>query len=302
MSKRQHYVSQFHLRAFADPESVKSPDPWLWVGNLNQQSVKRRSPVNFGWAREIFDFPGASENLEEFLSQEVEGPAAAALRDFFCAEPGSTSELPPEIMRYLAWAAARSLPMRTLYENWINETSKDEELKIVEPPPSGIEKIRWVDRKVNMTHPELGSRNDVGSDEFVSLRKLGWELRLGKDDFLEIIRLQTWYFQVRFFPRLKWLLLRAPAGAYFIIGDRPIVWGIQDFLDSPPSVLRSRGARLIAPLTHSLALLAHHEQDSPPVTVFPSDINRLTIAGSHEWVAGPTELSVKEAMESRTIQ
>ena len=70
MADRHHYVSQFHLRWFTDPASEKTRDPWLWVGDREQQNVSRHAPKNVGWFRGIFDGPGAFANrdlcLEEF--------------------------------------------------------------------------------------------------------------------------------------------------------------------------------------------------------------------------------------------
>ena len=39
-------------------------------------------------------------------------------------------------------------------------------------------------------------------------------------NFLEVVHIQAYYFQVRWFPRLRWFTLRPPAGQFFIIGDR----------------------------------------------------------------------------------
>jgi hypothetical protein len=112
---RQHHVLAFHLRAFADPASVDTKNPWLWVAG----KVQRKSPKSIGWVRELFQFEGAPEDMETFLANQVEGSAAVSLRNFFDAEPGVDSELPPAITRYLAWAAARTLPMKEIHANWI---------------------------------------------------------------------------------------------------------------------------------------------------------------------------------------
>jgi hypothetical protein len=145
MSDRHHYVSQFHLCWFIDPASEKTRDPWLWVGDREQQNILRRAPKNVGWFRGIFGGPGAFANrdlrLEEFLANEVEAPAAHALRSWIRLSQGKRVEIPPELLRYLAWAAARSLPMRQLYEEWLNTVPVDPHY--VEPPPAGHEKIQW---------------------------------------------------------------------------------------------------------------------------------------------------------------
>jgi len=123
MAGQHHYVAQFHLRAFSDPRAGEAKDPWLWVANCETGAIRRRAPKNFAWSRGLFDGPGGladrEATLETFLAKEVEGPAATALRTLISKEARHFTGIPPELGRYLAWAAARSLPMKALYESWI---------------------------------------------------------------------------------------------------------------------------------------------------------------------------------------
>src|SRR5439155_21769916 len=125
------YGAQFHLRGFTDPAVGEAEDPWLWVADCKTGTIKRRSPKNFGWSRGLFDGPGGLANrearLESFLSKEVEGPAATALRALTGKEPHRIRNIPPELVRYLAWAAARSLSMKALYENCIEAMPPESE-------------------------------------------------------------------------------------------------------------------------------------------------------------------------------
>ena len=118
MGSRHHYVSQFHLRSFADPAASRVQEPWLWVGDVAGGAIERRSPKNVAWHRDLFAGPGAladrEATLEEWLAQNVEGPAAGALRSLVSHPPVTAGlAIPPPLSRYLAWAAARSLPADT---------------------------------------------------------------------------------------------------------------------------------------------------------------------------------------------
>jgi hypothetical protein len=116
----QHYVSRFHVSGFCDPAATGTPDPWLWVGATADETVRRRSPKNLGTVPGMFDGPGGlaepGASLETFMANDVEGPAATALRRLL--QSTSIEQLPPEVMRYLAWAASRSLPMQRLEADW----------------------------------------------------------------------------------------------------------------------------------------------------------------------------------------
>ena len=71
-----------------------------------------------------------------------------------------------------------------------------------------------------------------------NLRRAGWVWQLSTQDFLEMVHVQAYYFQVRFFPRLSWKILDVPAGAAFITCDRPVVWGVEGNWETPPAALR----------------------------------------------------------------
>ncbi len=303
MGGRQHYVSQFHLRGFIEPGARASQDPWLWVGSCRDGTIVRRSPKNFAWSRDSFDGPGGLANrdstVERFLSTEVEGPAAFALRNFASRLSGARSPIPAEVIRYLAWAAARSLPMRRLYQDWINSMLAEDEIAYAEPPPPGFEQMQPVSRSYRMEHPIAGVREDIPPEEVEALRSQGWRLRLGKDDFLELVHLQAWYFQVRFFPRMRWIILDAPAERFFVISDRPVVWGFSGFSDAQPRFLRHPDAQLFAPLTRSIALFALHPSARPPEAITPADVNRVMASAAHEWIAGPTRQTVADALSQR---
>jgi hypothetical protein len=230
--------------------------------------------------------------IEDFLAREVEAPAALALRELVSSSPVQ-HEIPNPLSRYLAWAAARSLPMATLYQSW---TRSPPEGQVVEAPPDALMRATPVFRVHAMRHPVLGDRNDVASEDVEALLEQGWELRLVGDDLTELMHLQAWYFQVRHFPRLKWIVLRAPSQASFVIGDRPVAWNVAGRVDVPPTALRHAEVQLFAPLSRSVALFAHHEAATPPSAVTVMDVNKAMVGAAHDWIAGASEQVVRSLM------
>lgn len=303
MAARHHYVSKFHLRSFVDPASTEKNEPWLWVGDCKNLTVSRRAPKNIGWKRGLFDGPAGfadrGSRLEDHLSKAIEGPAAKSLRIYSREKPGQRGAIPPEISRYLAWAAARSLPMLDLFENWIANIPTEENLVTLEAPLIDAENVSPIRRNFCMSHDLLGSQKDVPGEEIEGLRLQGWKLRLSKDDWLELVHVQAWYFQARFFPRLKWIILDAPPGHYFIVSDRPVVWGFDGVFDAAPYLLRHPNVQIVAPLTPSLALFAYHPWGRKPDSVRAADVNRIIANAAHEWIAGPTKSNIREALSIR---
>ncbi|MFN0101970.1 MAG: DUF4238 domain-containing protein [Bryobacteraceae bacterium] len=229
-----HYVSKFHLREFCDLSSLATPNPWLWLGGIGDGSVKRKSPKNVGTAPDMFDGPGGlwdgSASLENFLANEVEGPAALALRNVVGTKGDDTKELSAPLLRYLAWAAARSLPMQRLEVEWAKRFGKLLKGPMAELPPNGLNESVVRRDSLRLIHPTTGASIVTPSGDANNLLDVGWIPDPSEQaNFLEGAHIQAYYFQVRWFPRLNWTTLRPPAGAYFIIGDPlggvcPIAW------------------------------------------------------------------------------
>ncbi len=301
MSAQHHYVSKFHLRQFLDPESLSRKDPWLWHGDIPDGPVKRRSPKRVGTGRLAFDGSGAfadrTTTLESFLSQEVESPAASAMREF-CARPsGSGGSLPHALMRYLGWAAARSAPMRTLEAQWAEEADLETQ-NFVEAPPEWLTSAATVARDMQLKHPSLGTRVAPAGCDIDQLMKEGWRPDpTDRTNFLEMVHIQAAYFQTRFFPRFLWHTLHAPEGQFFVIGDRAVGWVADGEIDAPPRALRHPTAFVLAPLSRNLVLVGRHTTE--PWRVTPAQVNQVVAAWSHEWIAGPTADVVHQALAAR---
>jgi hypothetical protein len=155
-----------------------------------------------------------------------------------------------------------------------------------------------------MEHPTIGIREDVRRDEVQALRSQGWQARLRNQDFTAAVHQQAWYFQARWFPTLRWAALYTPSGMSFIIGDRPVVWGVPQLTDDgwsmavnvAPHYLRDAHVRLVAPLTRSIALLAFQASSPPPAMVTPKALNTIICCGAQRWIFGPTEATVRDAL------
>jgi hypothetical protein len=303
LAAQHHYVSKFHLNHFVDPDSLTTKDPWLWQGFVPDGPVKRRAPQNVGTANLMFDDPGGladrNATLENFLAREVEGPAAEAMREVCCRASASGGELPVALTRYLAWAAARSLPMQTLAHFWA-EKGFGRGSEVVEPPPEGLLKASDSVRDVQMVHPTLGCRIFPAGSKNESAVAEGWfpDMR-ERMNFLEGVHIQAYYFQERFFPRFKWFTLRPPKGEFFVIADRAVGWAADGYIDAPPSCLRDPSAYVLAPISRNLLLVGRHTTEEWQVT--PRRINAVIACWAHDWIAGPTQETVESALEARRL-
>jgi hypothetical protein len=146
--------------------------------------------------------------------------------------------------------------------------------------------------------PNTGERREVTAEqEFYTLRRLGWKWILQRDDHLEMLHLQAWYFQVRHFPRLSWVRSEPPHGENFITSDRSVAWLADGDADTPPAALRHPTAQVVAPLTRTTALVGRH--GTTPLSVTPREVNRFVAFAASDWIAGPTSDVVRQALIDR---
>jgi hypothetical protein len=153
-------------------------------------------------------------------------------------------------------------------------------------------------RPLCLEDPETGIRREVtAEEEFWALRKRGWRWLMRRDDHLEALHIQAWYFQVRHFPRLSWVRLQPPRGDFFITSDRGVAWVADGYADSPPAALRQSTVELVATLTRGMALVGRHETE--PLSVTPREVNRFVASTASEWIIGPTREVVAQALSDR---
>jgi hypothetical protein len=122
-------------------------------------------------------------------------------------------------------------------------------------------------------------------------------LKLNSADKLEMLHIQAWYFQVRHFPRLSWIRLNAPNDEWFVTNDRGVAWMADGYADTPPAALRHPTAQVVAPLTRKVALVGRHETRALEVT--PREVNRFMACVASDWIVGPTNNVVRQAIRDR---
>lgn len=168
----------------------------------------------------------------------------------------------------------------------------------MEPPPPGFEEIANRVRPMCLEDPNTGVRREViDAEEIAAYRKLGWKLVFRRDDYLEMLHCQAWYFQVRHFPRLSWVRLDAPDGEWFITSDRGVAWLADGFADTPPALLRHSTAQVVAPLTRKIAIVGRHGTDRLQVT--PREVNRFVAFAASDWIVGPARAVVERSLIDR---
>jgi len=294
-------VSRFYLNGFTAHDSVPGQEPYVWLASLDTGVIKRRSPKNISIVSGYYDDSGGLEEpaktIESHLNR-VETAAAAAIRRFVAVDISRRMVASPQIFRFLAWQAARTPGMMELEQEWANDWDPCSSDVLAEPPPEGLSQIKNRFRPLLLEDPTTGQTRDItDGDEFNALRRLGWKWVFRRDDMLECMHMQAWYFQVRHFPRLDWTRLDAPPGECFVTSDRAVTWMADGFIDQPPAALRHSSAQLVATLTRRTALVGRRRRCT--LNVSPREINRFVAVTASKWLAGPTKSALEQALTDR---
>jgi hypothetical protein len=297
MGIRAHTVPKFYLQGFTASKSDEHLNSFVWLGSLKTGEIIKRSPKNISTVRSAYDGVGAfadpNVSIETHLSK-IESRASIAIRKYTSRGSNENAVVPNEIWRFLAWQAARTPGWMELVQKWANEPPFGEG-KPVEPPPPGLDKSISRVRALWLEEPETGERIALTNpDELDLYLQRGWKLLFGRDDHLEMMHIQAWYFQVRHFPRLSWTRLEAPKDEYFVTSDRGVAWLVDGYADTPPAALRHPTAQVVAPLTKKFSLVGRHETNRLNVT--PREVNRFIAFAASNWIAGPTIEIVQQAL------
>ncbi len=114
----------------------------------------------------------------------------------------SVEQLPPDVMRYLAWAASRSLPKQRLEADWASRYRPTLNGPMAEPPPPALAALQPRHRSIRLIHPVLGERPELSREAADELLDDGWiPDSTEQSNFLESVHIQAYDFQVRWFPR-----------------------------------------------------------------------------------------------------
>jgi Protein of unknown function (DUF4238) len=301
---RAHTVPRFYLNGFVAAGSQAGRDPYMWVGSVGSGEITRKSPKNLSIVRGLYDGQGgfieADATIEGHLAK-VESAAATAIKRLSASPVGNGVGVPSEIWRFLAWQAARTPGWMEFLERWIRENPTVSETDIVEPPPPGFETVIRRERPMCLEDPATGARHEViGQQQIEAYQKLGWKFVLRREDHLELLHGQAWYFQVRHFPRLSWTRLQPPEGESFITSDRGVTWLVDGYHGQTiPAALRDPGAVVLAPLAKNVALVGRHGAE--PVDATSHGINALIAISASTWIAGPTREVVQRALFDRAL-
>src|SRR5262245_27916750 len=127
-SMNQHFIPQFYLRGFRDPEVSGKQGPWLWVADLIDRTVARRAPKSVGHKVDYYTFPEAErvggESVEDLLSK-LESAAAPVIRKLLATpEAGLEGQDRADLLFFMAFFIIRVPYFRNMIEKFAADVAK----------------------------------------------------------------------------------------------------------------------------------------------------------------------------------
>lgn len=110
MSESQHYIPQFYLREFTDPETPNGHEPYVWVYGHESKKWKKKSPKNIASKPNFYSFIDQEgkkrDEIEKGLST-IEGKTASIYRNKICTRQQLTIQEKATIAEFIVLMVTR---------------------------------------------------------------------------------------------------------------------------------------------------------------------------------------------------
>jgi len=213
--KRHHYVPQFYLAGFLDPQRPSS----LWVYEKGTGRVFPSTPRKIAVESHYYSFTGPDgnkdSNMLENLPSEIEGAAARGTAKILAGEPLSDEDR-SNFAVFLGFLLVRVPNFQQLTESMVAGFAKMYSRRLASNP-------EWFRRSIEKYEKATG--DDVGND-LEGLREFAlrgeYDISVNRDFNLRFILLGE-----RLAPilhQMTWTFLRATDDYKFLTSDNPLVY------------------------------------------------------------------------------
>ena len=220
---QHHYVPQFYLREFLDPASVGTPDPWVWVADLDPAEVSRRAPRNLANRAGYYSIPGGATVAEteavERLFSQMETVAAPIVRKLNRGVDTLTPQEWSDLLYFAAFLAVRTPSVRDNFEQFFGDVAEMMLSMSVMHPAYFAD--TWQKANPNRTfRPE-----ELEQIRQSLLKKDAFKIRANP-----ILSLQAAFDGAKDtiypeFMKMSWVILRPSApDSFFVTSDTPVGW------------------------------------------------------------------------------
>ena len=255
MSESQHYIPQFYLREFTDPETPASYEPYVWMYEHESKKWKNKSPKKIASKPDFYTFVDQEgkkhDEIEKGLSI-VEGKTASIYRDKIYTRQCLTNQERAVIAEFVTFMMIR-VPS---FHNRVDSSTSEMAIRMMEMykvRPEAAKKFKEeYERDIGKKLPEEFDESwlDPARYKINAIKSFILKMMISLSEIAKIIFTMSWTF------------LHTTGKAWFITSDNP--FSMRNPQSNSPWYghgLMSQDIKVTIPLSKQTCLLATWKKD-----------------------------------------
>jgi len=286
MSESQHYIPQFYLREFADPETPNGYEPYVWVYEHESKRWKKKSPKNIASKLDFYSFIDQEGKRRDEIEKEglsnIAGKTALIYRNKICTRQCLTIQERATIAEFVATMMTRVPKFHNLIDASMSEiTTRIMEMYKARPDAAKKFKEEY-ERDIGKKLPEEFDESWLDPSRY--------KINTTKSFLLKTMVSLSEIAKIIF--KMNWTFLHTNEDAWFITSDNP--FSMRNSKSNSPWYgygLMSQDIEVAIPLSRQICLLAIWKKglwphiDVPQLVV--EELNHDRIEASDKFIISP---------------
>ena len=282
MAESQHYIPQFYLREFTDPETPNGHEPYVWVYEHESKKWKKKSPKNIASKPDFYSFVDQEDKrrneIEKGLST-IEGKTASIYRNKICTRQQLTIQEKATIAEFIVLMVTRVPSFHNIIDSSVCELTKIL-LEMYNARPEAAKKLKEeYERDIGKKLPD-----DFDESWFDHSR---YKINASKSFILKMMVSLTEIAKIIF--NMTWTFIHTTEKAWFITSDSP--FNMRNPKSNSPWYghgLRYQDIEVTIPLSRQICLLATWKKGLWPHIDIPQlvveELNHDRIVASDKFI------------------
>ncbi len=214
MAESQHYIPQFYLREFTDPETPNGHEPYVWVYEHESKKWKKKSPKNIASKPDFYSFVDQEDKrrneIEKGLST-IEGKTASIYRNKIFTRQQLTIQEKATIAEFIVLMVTRVPSFHNIIDSSVCKLTKIL-LEMYNARPEAAKKLKEeYERDIGKKLPD-----DFDESWFDHSR---YKINASKSFILKMMVSLTEIAKIIF--NMTWTFIHTTEKAWFITSDSP---------------------------------------------------------------------------------
>ena len=165
IAKNQHFLPQFYLRQFVDPETPSDNEPYVWLYDLTEHRWRQKAPKNVAALRHYYAYRGGDNNpinlVEPHLAQ-VESISATLIRKLV-SQTALTEREQLHFSLFIAQLTVRTPQFRSMTESYLDRIGQTSMASMIRSWRENPPEFESLQRNYSES---TGKRADFSIDDF----------------------------------------------------------------------------------------------------------------------------------------